>query len=363
MRPVTILGAGPAGLVAAITLARAGWPVTLYERHEAVGEHGRGDLQGLENWADRSDALDLFRSLGLAINFAATPFTALTVLAGSDGEHRFRCDRPAFYLVRRGREPGCLDHGLAEQALACGVTIRCGECIEPTTADIVASGTLHRHHFAVARGEVFRTDHPDLACGLLGDTAAEKGYAYLLVAGGHGCLCTVFFDHFPRVHQGYAEARQRLLARFPLTRENPVPFGGVGGFLLENRFVEEGRLRVGEAAGLQDLLWGFGMKSAVVSGYLAARSMIDGTDYARAAQARFAGRQQASLVNRYLWERFTGHDYSAFLRRIDRARDPLAWLGTFYNVNRLHRMVYPFAVAALEGRYRLTITETQGSTA
>ncbi|MFZ5762694.1 MAG: hypothetical protein ACOY8P_07205, partial [Thermodesulfobacteriota bacterium] len=125
----------------------------------------------------------------------------------------------------------------------------------------------------------------------------------------------------------------------------------------------EGRLRVGEAAGLQDLLWGFGMKSAVVSGYLAARSMLDGTDYARAAHERFAGRQQASLVNRYLWERFTGHDYSAFLRRIDRARDPLAWLGTFYNVNRLHRMVYPFAVAALEGRYRLTITETQGNTA
>ncbi|HSR36212.1 MAG TPA: NAD(P)-binding protein [Desulfurivibrionaceae bacterium] len=354
LRPVTILGAGPAGLTAAITLAQAGWPVTVYERREAVGARGRGDLQGLENWSDAGDALDLFRSLGLAITFEATPFHELTVLAGEAGEHLFRCQRPAFYLVRRGKEPGCLDHGLAAQAQQCGVTIRCGETLEPEKADIVATGTLHRHHFAVAAGEIFRTDHPDLACGLLSDAAAEKGYAYLLVAGGHGCLCTVFFAGFDRIQAGYAAARQRLLARFPLTRKDPKPFGGAGGFLLANRFAEGNRLRVGEAAGLQDILWGFGMKSAVVSGHLAARSLIAGSDYASAAQARFAGRQRASLVNRYLWERFAGHDYQRFLRRIGRCRDPLAWLGSFYNLNRLHRMVYPFAVAALAGRYRLT---------
>ena len=356
MRPVTILGAGPAGLTAAITLAKAGWPVTVYERRATVGHHGNGDLQGLENWADADDALALFRACGLAINFAATPFRELTVLAGRDNEHLFQCERPAFYLVRRGKEPGCLDHGLAEQALASGVVIRCNETVAPAAADILATGTLHRHHFAVAMGETFRTDHADLACGLLDDEAAAKGYAYLLVAGGHGCLCTVFFDHFDQLAAGYEVSRQRLLARFPLSMKAPRPFGGVGGFLLENCFVEEGRRRVGEAAGLQDLLWGFGIKSAVASGYLAAQSLIDNTDYAVAAQARFAGRQQASLVNRYLWERFAGADYAAFLRRVRRAADPLAWLGSFYNLNRVHRVVYPFAVAALEKRYRLTPT-------
>lgn len=359
MRPVTILGAGPAGLTAAITLARAGWPVTVYERRETVGQHGRGDLQGLENWSDACDALDLFREMGLAITFDATPFTELTVLAGEAEEHRFQCGRPAFYLVRRGSAPGCLDRSLADQALACGVTFRCGETIARSAVDIVATGTLHHHHFAAARGEVFRTDHPDLACGLLNDLAAEKGYAYLLVAGGFGCLCTVFFDHFDRLPAGYEAARQRLLARFPLTMGDPVPFGGVGGFLLENLFAQGNQLRVGEAAGLQDLLWGFGIKSAVDSGALAARSLLDNSDYARAAQAKFSGRQQASLVNRYLWERFAGAGYATFLRRIRRAHDPLAWLGSFYNLNRVHRVVYPWAVAALAARYRLTISEAR----
>ena len=359
MRPVTVLGAGPAGLTAAITLARAGWPVTVYERRAAVGQHGRGDLQGLENWADARDALDLFREMGLAITFDTTPFTELTVLAGEAEEHRFRCDRPAFYLVRRGSTPGCLDRSLADQALACGVTLRCGESPDPAAADIVATGTLHRHHFAAAKGETFRTDHPDLACGLLNDQAADKGYAYLLVAGGVGCLCTVFFDRFDRLAAGYEATRQRLLARFPLTMIDPVPFGGVGGFLLENVFADGGQLRIGEAAGLQDLLWGFGIKSAVASGHLAAQSLIDGTDYASAAQARFSGRQQASLANRYLWERFAGAGYAAFLRRIRRAHDPLAWLGSFYNLNRVHRMVYPWAVAALEARYQLYSTGIQ----
>jgi hypothetical protein len=246
---------------------------------------------------------------------------------------------------------------LAQQARACGVTLRCGETFAPEAADIVASGTLHRHRFAVAAGETFRTDHPDLACGLLDNAAADKGYAYLLVAGGHGCLCTVFFDRFAQVQAGYALAKRRLLARFPVAMTSARLFGGVGGFLLENCFVDGERLRVGEAAGLQDLLWGFGIKSAVVSGYLAAQSLINNTDYAVAARARFAGRQQASLVNRYLWEQVAGAEYGRFLRRIRRARDPLAWLGSFYNLNRLHRMVYPFATAALAGRYRLTTTE------
>ncbi len=65
---------------------------------------------------------------------------------------------------------------------------------------------------------------------------------------------------------------------------------------------------------------------------------------------------------RNLWERFRGNGYSLFLRRIRRAADPLALLHTFYNFNRVHRMVYPLAVAALRTRYRLTTTERQDQT-
>lgn len=47
MQPIRIAGAGPSGLATAITLAKAGWPVEVYERNADVGGRFNGDLQGL----------------------------------------------------------------------------------------------------------------------------------------------------------------------------------------------------------------------------------------------------------------------------------------------------------------------------
>ena len=56
--PVRILGAGPAGLAAAINLAHAGFPVEVFEKRHDCGARFHGDLQGLENWSRPTDALD-----------------------------------------------------------------------------------------------------------------------------------------------------------------------------------------------------------------------------------------------------------------------------------------------------------------
>ena len=51
MNTVKIIGAGPAGLVAAIVLRRHGIPVTVFEKSPEVGHRLSGDFQGLENWS------------------------------------------------------------------------------------------------------------------------------------------------------------------------------------------------------------------------------------------------------------------------------------------------------------------------
>ena len=50
-----VIGAGPAGLVAAATLARAGERVEVWERAGTVAGRFAGDFQGLEAWTDGRD--------------------------------------------------------------------------------------------------------------------------------------------------------------------------------------------------------------------------------------------------------------------------------------------------------------------
>jgi predicted flavoprotein YhiN len=51
---IDVVGAGPAGLVAAINLAKAGFAVTLHESASSVGHRFHGDFQGIENWRKES---------------------------------------------------------------------------------------------------------------------------------------------------------------------------------------------------------------------------------------------------------------------------------------------------------------------
>ena len=60
---IEIAGAGPAGLAAAIMLAKAGKEVVVHEAYKEVG-HRFGslyqDFQGLENWTTEQNVLELF---------------------------------------------------------------------------------------------------------------------------------------------------------------------------------------------------------------------------------------------------------------------------------------------------------------
>lgn len=76
--PRLVVGAGPAGLVAAATLARTGEPATMLERHTMLGQRHHGDFQGLENWSSPRDVLDRLAALGVAADFAYRPFHKVT---------------------------------------------------------------------------------------------------------------------------------------------------------------------------------------------------------------------------------------------------------------------------------------------
>ncbi len=350
--PVTILGAGVAGLAAAITLARAGKKVVVLERARDCGTRFGGDLQGIENWSDELDALEELRSVGIEPAFFCHPFYgAVHTNSRKVVNHRF--ERPAFYLVKRGRAPDSLDQALKRQALAAGVSIKFGETAPAGAAHIVATGPDAARVFAVAKGIVFETDAQDLAVVLTHDAGGVKGYSYLLLAGGHGCLCTVLFDRFEQAWLCLERARRLLLERYPVDMRNPRPVGGVGHFAPRPRWSLGGTLFAGEAAGLQDLLWGFGIRTAVRSGYLAASAVLRGADYPEfyreSATATFGRWIKAGVVNRFLWEALRVGDYCLLLQILHRGG--LRLLRSFYGYNALQRLLHPLASVAFRLHY------------
>jgi 2-polyprenyl-6-methoxyphenol hydroxylase-like FAD-dependent oxidoreductase len=68
-KPITIVGAGPAGLAAAIALARSGRLVVVKEWRATVGHRFHGDFQGLENWSSDQDVFDELKASGIAPTF------------------------------------------------------------------------------------------------------------------------------------------------------------------------------------------------------------------------------------------------------------------------------------------------------
>lgn len=350
MKTIKILGAGISGLTAAINLAKAGYNVDVYERNKDVGMRFGGDLQGLENWSDKEDVLEMLKRMNIKINFDCDPFSKIFI---SDGlkDNEINLNKNAFYLIKRGNFLGTLDYGLKKQAVEGGVSIHFEETILSEKADIVATGPILNEIGAIAKGIIFKTKAEDSATGLLNNEAAYKGYSYLLITKGYGCMCSVVFGELKHINECFNKTMERFNAIKKINIENPKKVGGIGCFSIKNIFNNNNNLFVGEAAGLQDMLWGFGMKYAFTSGFIAAQSIIKNQDYEKLAKTNFDNKLKASIVNRFLWEKVNIRDYYFIIDKVKKSKNILNSLYFFYNYNLLQKIIYPFALVYMRRKY------------
>lgn len=180
---------------------------------------------------------------------------------------------------------------------------------------------------------------------LLGDEFGYKGYSYLLVLDGYACMCTVLFDNFNLVKDCLRKTKELFLDKYKLKIKNPKNVGGIGHYDVKGNFVKGNRLYVGESAGIQDMLFGFGIRSSLYSGYLAAESIINYRDYVenyeKIANLEFSKRLKAGLVNRFFWTKM-GKDYSLVIRMLKKSKDPMKLLDKVYNYGIMHKISFPF---------------------
>lgn len=311
MTPPLILGAGPAGCMAAIALGRAGVAATLLDRDEVVGDALCG---GFLSWR----TAERLRAVGIGpMQLGAHPVDTLALIAGK-AEAMASLPSPGFGLSRRA-----LDTALRRRAVGEGArlvidrarTLQAGQ-IEGEK-DVYRAGSIFlasgKHD---VRGAPRPRDDEDPALGLRirlpphdGLRAMLRGRIELhLFRGGYAgivlqedgtanvCLALrkslladaggqprALLDRLADGNPRFAERIAFAPADLPADTIGSVPYGYIA------RHTEPGLWRLGDQAAVIPSLAGEGMAIAMESGISAAYSFLAGQD-AAAFQQEFAAR-------------------------------------------------------------------------
>lgn len=150
LKPITVIGAGIAGLAVALALARAGHPVRVLEQASGLSEVGAG-LQISPNGAAVLRAL----GLGDALERIAQPTEAVELRRAHSGGLVLRMDMgPGFWLVQRAD----LIESLQRAVRAAGVEIVFGQRIEAALPPGVVLGADGLH--STLRSRLNGTEQP-----------------------------------------------------------------------------------------------------------------------------------------------------------------------------------------------------------
>ena len=338
---LTIVGAGPAGLSCAIALARAGRAVVVRERQPGVGHRFHGDFQGIENWSDKVDVLDEMEQAGLRTDFDHQGFASGTAFDSRGRAHVLRGSRALFYLVRRGPQSGTLDHALLCQAVQAGVEVRFRDNVRSVDdPGVLAAGP--RVADVIAAGYVFDTDMPDGAWLALDDRLAPQGYAYLLVHRGRGTVASCMFSGFKEQARHVAATVDFFVARTGLVMRDARSFGGYGNVRVARAALQGGHPVIGEQAGFQDALAGFGIRYAMRSGLLAACALLCGQDYRALWRRELLPAIRAGVANRFVYSVLGDTGRGAVLARLDDV-DAVATLRRLYRPTLISSALFPLA--------------------
>ena len=265
--PIHIMGAGLSGLAAATTLAKAGIEVHVHDIREDSGQRFDGDFQALENWSMDADFFDQLRSWGYDPGeFKATEFMEVDLIHPDDEITKTHSPKIAYRIVERGTSEHTIDQGFKRMALAAGANLHYKSRVKEEDCQIIACGP--KGTSAVAYGEIFRTKHPNHIAFQMNDKLAPGSYSYLIIIDGIGLICTCLW----RKQRGSDRFLNETIAwyqkHYPDIDIEPIKrVGGKGDFTINKNYFQDGRYYVGESGGLQDFMWGFGMRMAVSVSY------------------------------------------------------------------------------------------------
>ena len=332
--PIHIMGAGLSGLAAATTLAKAGIEVHVHDIREDSGKRFDGDFQALENWSMDSDFFDQLRSWGYdPSEFKATEFSVVDLIHPDDEISKTHTPSVAYRIVERGTSEHTIDQGFKRMAIAAGANLHYKSRVKEEDCQIIACGP--KGTSAVAYGEIFRTKHPNHIAFQLNDKLAPGSYSYLIIIDGIGLICTCLW----RKQKGSDRFLNETIAwyqhHYPDIDMEPIKrVGGKGDFTINKNYFQDGRYYTGESGGLQDFMWGFGMRMAVWSGHLAAQDILGNCSYEKEVRKQLMPYVRTSVTNRFLMNRVGNRTFkmmcNSWMRNQAKNGDGLIWIGKLF---------------------------------
>ncbi|MDG1538664.1 MAG: NAD(P)-binding protein [Candidatus Poseidonia sp.] len=343
-KPVHIMGAGLSGLAAATILAKAGREVHVHDIRADSGARFDGDFQALENWSMSVDFFDQLKEWGFDLStFKATEFSSVDIIHPDDVISQAETPSVAYRIVERGTSSHTIDQGFKQQALDAGAQIHYKSRVKEEDCTIIACGP--KGTSAVAYGEIFNTDHPNHIGFQLNDKLAPGSYSYLIIIDGVGLICTCLWRKQKKSDRFLNETIAWYDAHYPGLNRKPIKrVGGKGDFTINRHYKQHGRYYVGESGGLQDFMWGFGMRMAVWSGVLAARDILGEGDYEADVRRHLMPYVRTSVANRWLMNRVGDRTFkrmcNAWMKDQKKRGDGLVWIGKLFRPSLLKSLVY-----------------------
>jgi flavin-dependent dehydrogenase len=309
--PIKILGGGISGLTAAINLKKAGFDVEVHESKEYCGKQTK-DFQFLENWTSNEDVLDALRAMHIETDFFLKPWYSQEILSPTLKKYTGTSTQPLMYLVNRGQREGSVDKALVEQAEKSKINILCNSRLQQKDADIIATGL--KRPTLVVTGIMFRIKHPDKSIVLLDNDLSYRCYSYFIVNDHRGEIAC----GNPTGINGYGDRLALTVKKFEKMLDIEIDdieerFTSVINLGFLNKAKVRGQYFVGEAAGFQDHLAGFGMVYAFKSGYYAAQSIAESLDYDGLWKEDFHKPLKISSRNRWIYDRLSNNDFEKFV--------------------------------------------------
>lgn len=322
--PVKILGAGISGLSAAITLARKGLKVEVFEKSLHAGGRFIRDFQGLRNFGNLGiDSLKEFEKFGIFLK----PYKKLMRIIRYSQSHSFEVfsnNRPIYYSVLRGRDENSMDSQLETMAINESVNISYDTKLNIDEVDIVATGPSRAD--SLSYGEIYEdTNIDDTGYAFLDKKYSPNGYLYVLPGEkkGEAEVVNTSFDsglNMQTLKLLYNKAIKKNYALKDLLDGATRKYvrGGIGRCSLLDEPFQNNRYYVGEAAGLQDVTAGFGIRYAVISGYLAAQSILTDKNYNQLLSKTFKSQLEFERKRSENFKRLTNREMDKMFQIINK---------------------------------------------